>query len=515
MDSDTIDHLTGHEVGHALYTPELEWKKAVENKTEGYRSYLNIVEDARIEKLIQRRYPGLRAPFIRSYNNMLDEGFFGKSRQSINAYDLIDRLNVYFKCGASTEVSFSKEEEFWVNELEEIETFDAAVKLATLLYNKAKEDEDAADDEDCIIGDPKSEGDEETDGSSEYGESGEFEDGESDEDLEDAINKLKNEINEAHLDFTNKDIIHQLKNKLNNLQLENDFISKTQAKLKMEIVDKLITWIDILKTLKPDESKLSKFELAQSCIINGELQRAKLILEEQISTNKTIDSDHFNLLLTCLKKMKLSDEYFELHKKYGAGLGVNYPNYNNLSQFLKSTNDKIFMIFSNTGSGTGFSVAEHKIVTNKHVIEGINKEDIQIKDKNEKIYSVVFIENDDFEDIVVLNVKEKLPFFQIGEFDFVSPGESVLAIGFPQPESFVFNDNIYISKGIVNSIRKTPQSTQRVVFFDAKIGPGSSGGPLVNSIGEVIGINTLYYSELVVGGQPVALPIHLINKYIN
>jgi len=197
MDSDTIDHLTGHEVGHALYTPELEWKKAVENKTEGYRSYLNIVEDARIEKLIQRRYPGLRAPFIRSYNNMLDEGFFGKSRQSINAYDLIDRLNVYFKCGASTEVSFSKEEEFWVNELEEIETFDAAVKLATLLYNKAKEDEDATDDEDCIIGDPKSEGDEETDGSSEYGESGEFEDGESDEDLEDAINKLKNEINEA------------------------------------------------------------------------------------------------------------------------------------------------------------------------------------------------------------------------------------------------------------------------------------------------------------------------------
>ena len=327
--------------------------------------------------------------------------------------------------------------------------------------------------------------------------------------------KLKNEINETHLDFTNKDIIHQLENKLNNLQLENDFISKTQAKLKMEISDKLITWIDILKTLKPDESKLSKFELAQSCIINGELKRAKLILEEQILTNKTIDSDHFNLLLTCLKKMKLSDEYFELHKKYGAGLGVNYPNYNNLSQFLKRTNDKIFMIFSNTGSGTGFSVAEHKIVTNKHVIEGINKEDIQIKDKNEKIYSVDFIENDDFEDIVVLNVKEKLPFFQIGEFDFVSPGESVLAIGFPQPESFVFNDNIYISKGIVNSIRKTPQSTQRVVFFDAKIGPGSSGGPLVNSIGEVIGINTLYYSELVVGGQPVALPIHLITKYIN
>ena len=195
MDSDTIDHLTGHEVGHALYTPELEWKKAVENKTEGYRSYLNIVEDARIEKLIQRRYPGLRAPFIRSYNNMLDEGFFGKSRQSINAYDLIDRLNVYFKCGASTEVSFSEEEKFWVDELAEIETFDAAEKLATLLYNKAKEEEDAADDDDESCIDDESEDDNQIDGSSEDDEYGE-----SAEDLEDAINKLKDEINEARAD---------------------------------------------------------------------------------------------------------------------------------------------------------------------------------------------------------------------------------------------------------------------------------------------------------------------------
>ena len=327
--------------------------------------------------------------------------------------------------------------------------------------------------------------------------------------------KLKYENNGVHLDFTNKDIINQIENRINKLQLEKDFISKAQAKLKIEIADKIITWIDVLKTLKPDESKLSKFELAQSCIINGELNRAKLILEEQISTNKTIDKNQFNLLLNCLKRMKLSDDYFNLHEKYGVDVGINYPDYNNLSQFLKRTNDKIFMIFSNKGSGTGFSISEHKIVTNKHVIEGLKKEDIQIKDKNEKIYSVDFIENDDFEDIAILNVKEKLSFFNIGEFEFVSPGESVIAIGFPQPESFMFKDNIYISKGIINSIRKTPQSTQRVVFFDAKIGPGSSGGPLVNRLGEVIGINTLYYSELVVGGQPVALPIHLINKYIN
>ncbi|MFM7663352.1 MAG: S1C family serine protease, partial [Bacteroidota bacterium] len=159
--------------------------------------------------------------------------------------------------------------------------------------------------------------------------------------------------------------------------------------------------------------------------------------------------------------------------------------------------------------------SKNKIVTNKHVIEGANKDELKIKDNNEQIFNVDFIEIDDFEDIVILNIKENLPFFTMGEFDFVSPGESVLAVGFPRPESTVFSENIYISKGIVNSIRKTPQSSQRVVFFDAKIGPGSSGGPLINSLGEVVGITTLYYTELVVGGQPVALPIHLINKYLD
>jgi S1-C subfamily serine protease len=260
---------------------------------------------------------------------------------------------------------------------------------------------------------------------------------------------------------------------------------------------------------------LTKLELANSLIVNREFHRAKAILEEEISKKEKIDLPHFNLLITCLKKMKLADDYFNLHKKFGVELGLNYPNYDNLSLFLKGTEDKIFMIYSKSGSGTGFSITKNKIVTNKHVIEGADKEDLIIKDNKEQIFNVDFIEFDDFEDIVILNLKVNLPFFNIGEFDFVSPGESVLAVGFPRPESTVYSDNIYISKGIVNSIRKTPESHERVVFFDAKIGPGSSGGPLINSLGEVIGITTLYYSEIVVGGQPVALPIHLINKYIN
>ena len=147
MTEDQNDHLTGHEVGHALFTPPEGWKDEIDGKTKGYKSYLNVIEDARIEKLMLRRYPGLRRNFIRSYNKMLDDGFFGKSRTSINAYDLIDRLNVAFKCGQSAGVTFSKEEDAWVAEIEAAETWENVVDIADRLYEKAKGDAEKEKDE--------------------------------------------------------------------------------------------------------------------------------------------------------------------------------------------------------------------------------------------------------------------------------------------------------------------------------------------------------------------------------
>ena len=78
LTTDTEDHLVGHEVGHALYTPEDGWHDAVCDASRGpsFKSYLNVVEDARIEKLVQRKYPGLKKSFIKSYRVMLADWFF-------------------------------------------------------------------------------------------------------------------------------------------------------------------------------------------------------------------------------------------------------------------------------------------------------------------------------------------------------------------------------------------------------------------------------------------------------
>ena len=90
--------------------------------------------------MIQVRYPGLRRSFIRSYNNMLKNGFFGKSKDAVNDCSLIDRLNIHFKCGAAAEVEFSRDELKWVEEISSAETFAEVVDIANRLYEAAKEE---------------------------------------------------------------------------------------------------------------------------------------------------------------------------------------------------------------------------------------------------------------------------------------------------------------------------------------------------------------------------------------
>lgn len=135
MEDYTYDHLVGHEVGHALYTPSEGWMEEVEGRGQAFKSFLNVVEDARIEKLIQRRFPGLRRSFVRSYQKMLANNFFGANVGDINSsYELIDRLNVLFKCGESIGIRIEEDEQVWVDELRGLETFDDALDCAIRLF---------------------------------------------------------------------------------------------------------------------------------------------------------------------------------------------------------------------------------------------------------------------------------------------------------------------------------------------------------------------------------------------
>ena len=100
------DMLVGHEVGHALFTPCEDWADA----TECPKSYLNICEDARIEKLMKRKFPGLNKDFYHGYQQLNQRDFFGIQETDVETLNLIDRVNLYFKIGAWIDISFSVSE---------------------------------------------------------------------------------------------------------------------------------------------------------------------------------------------------------------------------------------------------------------------------------------------------------------------------------------------------------------------------------------------------------------------
>ena len=80
MNGSLYDLLVLHEVGHALFTPE-EGLHDASGYGKGFKSYLNVVEDARIERKIKIKYPGGRRSFIKGYSDLMERDFFGLKRE--------------------------------------------------------------------------------------------------------------------------------------------------------------------------------------------------------------------------------------------------------------------------------------------------------------------------------------------------------------------------------------------------------------------------------------------------
>ena len=129
------DSLVAHEVGHALYTPDQwDWMGKVP------QTFVNIVEDARIEKLMKRRYAGLAKTFYNGYNELNDKDFFEIDGQDISDLNLADRTNLYFKIGSFINVSFSIPEKEIINLIANVETFTDTLTAAEALYNFCKQE---------------------------------------------------------------------------------------------------------------------------------------------------------------------------------------------------------------------------------------------------------------------------------------------------------------------------------------------------------------------------------------
>lgn len=160
------------------------------------------------------------------------------------------------------------------------------------------------------------------------------------------------------------------------------------------------------------------------------------------------------------------------------------------AEIAERATPSIVSIRTPDGFGTGFVVKEDGwIVTNLHVVASAERALVALPDK--KVYPVLEVVNaSPPHDLVVLRIDaKKLPVLPLGKVDKLRPGEPVVAIGHP----LGLEDTV--SNGLLSAVRKIDDLV--VLQVSAPIAPGSSGGPIFNEQGEVIGVAT----AILAGGQ--------------
>ena len=147
MEGSIYDLLTGHEVGHALYTPAAGWHDSISERGKNYKGFLNVVEDARIEKKVQRRYPGLRHSFKMAYELLFYRDFFEIKNRDINEMAFIDRLNIYTKSQYTrNDIEFNDKELVFVERARNLETWEDVVKLTDDIFEYSKDEKNNLND---------------------------------------------------------------------------------------------------------------------------------------------------------------------------------------------------------------------------------------------------------------------------------------------------------------------------------------------------------------------------------
>lgn len=209
-------------------------------------------------------------------------------------------------------------------------------------------------------------------------------------------------------------------------------------------------------------------------------------------------------------------------KKLGVQIALNNPA--SITEVAESVAPAIVGICGeknnseSVGSGVCVSASGH-ILTNSHVINGCSNIVLYLSDKSQTNAEIVY--EDTVLDLAILKSKKNLPYLMLGDSDELVVGQDILAVGTPLSLTLVHT----FTKGIVSALNRTLKVSntngegymQNLIQHDASLNPGNSGGPLINSRGEVVGINTLKISS----GEGIGFAIpsksfkSLLNSFVN
>ena len=209
---------------------------------------------------------------------------------------------------------------------------------------------------------------------------------------------------------------------------------------------------------------------------------------------------------------------------------VNYDVKSSTTDVIEKVNSSVVgvLVYANgTASGSGSGVVYRVdgktayIITNAHVVSGAT--DVQVVFSNKESVNATIVGSDTYSDIAVLKLTADFDMTAIkcGDSSLLDQGETVLAIGSPLGIEYAGT----VTQGIVSGIDRTVSVDlnddgqedwdMNVIQTDAAINPGNSGGALLSANGEVIGINSVKYSDTSVEGIGYAIPINTAAPIIN
>jgi molecular chaperone DnaK len=212
------------------------------------------------------------------------------------------------------------------------------------------------------------------------------------------------------------------------------------------------------------------------------------------------------LKLEILARSRQHQAYTALLLDRAEELKVHSPDFENLNRAVSIYASSVVWIQVNLGgfvaSGSGFAIGYSQVATNRHVLidritgKCVAPEAICVVTKEGSCQvAAIHLPTWGADDVAILDlVSEHSPIvpLRLGFSELVEVGERIMTVGFPSPESGGFEENLYCNTGLVNRIRQNQFCTERVLEVSIPLQGGISGAPLLNRLGEVIGLLTFW-----------------------
>lgn len=177
------------------------------------------------------------------------------------------------------------------------------------------------------------------------------------------------------------------------------------------------------------------------------------------------------------------------------------------SSVIENSVKAVVSVLTEKSMGSGFIVnSEGYVITNYHVVE--DSERVRVLTNDKRLVPAEIIGFDRLRDLVLLKIEGEYEYLKLADSDRLQVGNNVIAIGNPLGLSFT------VTEGIISGLnREGPNGIEEYIQTDVSLNPGNSGGPLINTLGEVVGINNFKIGDA--EGLGFALESNSVRNSIN